>query len=168
MEAILISPDRIKIMMSGQDLENYSIKADDISDSVSGSVLRKILNDIGKKVGFESSSSRLHVQVYPLRGGGCEMFVTRLPEELEKDGGIYAVLLSGHDDALMLTESLKNGGYASDICLYGGEGELFLISSESLPLYACDYGTVLPEEAVPYIKEYVHRLKKTPIIEEIQ
>lgn len=158
MEAILISPDRIKIMMSGKDLENYSIKGEDISDSVSGSVLRRILNDIGKKVGFESSCGRLHVQVYPLRGGGCEMFVTRLPEELEKDGGIYALSLNGREDAAMLMARLNNSGYSSDIRLYGGEEELFLISSESLPLYTCDYGAILPAEALPYIKEYARRL----------
>jgi negative regulator of genetic competence, sporulation and motility len=76
MELILISNSKLKIMLSAEDMKKYNIECD------GGSALRQgfkpVLERAHDDCGFDIESGRLLVQVFPSRGGGCEMFVTRI------------------------------------------------------------------------------------------
>ena len=76
MELILISNSKLKIMLSAEDMKKYNIECD------GGSALRQgfkpVLEIAHDDCGFDIESGRLLVQVFPSRGGGCEMFVTRV------------------------------------------------------------------------------------------
>ena len=76
MELILISNSKLKIMLSAEDMKKYNIECD------GGSALRQgfkpVLERAHDDCGFDIESGRLLVQVFPSRGGGCEMFVTRV------------------------------------------------------------------------------------------
>lgn len=76
MELILISNSKLKIMLSAEDMKKYNIECD------GGCALRHgfkpVLERAHDDCGFDIESGRLLVQVFPSRGGGCEMFVTRV------------------------------------------------------------------------------------------
>ena len=89
MELIVINDSQIKLTLTGDDLSRYP------PDTRTGELFRRILRDAARMksgedgahalpAGFSDAGStsvgRLFVQVYPSRAGGCELFVTRLPE----------------------------------------------------------------------------------------
>ena len=93
MELIVINDLQIKLTLTRDDLGRYP------PDAETGEIFREILRDAyrlgldgtGASVlpdGFAQSggSGRLYVQMYPSRGGGCELFVTRLPSLCAAEG----------------------------------------------------------------------------------
>lgn len=80
MEVIMISGEKLKIMLSPTDMEHYAISCDtlDSGNIRSRCAFRKILEDARNCCGFDAVGARLFVQVFPSKEGGCEMFVTKL------------------------------------------------------------------------------------------
>lgn len=80
MELIIISDKKMKIMLTEKELNRYNINSDSfsMSNDAQRHAFRRVLNDACKQSGFESKSSRLMVQMYPSKKGGCEIFVTRI------------------------------------------------------------------------------------------
>ena len=76
MELILISNSKLKIMLSAEDMKKYNIECDGESALRRG--FKPVLEMAHNDCGFDIESGRLLVQVFPSRGGGCEMFVTRV------------------------------------------------------------------------------------------
>ncbi len=76
MELILISNSKLKIMLSAEDMKKYNIECDGESALRRG--FKPVLERAHDDCGFDIESGRLLVQVFPSRGGGCEMFVTRV------------------------------------------------------------------------------------------
>ncbi len=76
MELILISNSKLKIMLSAEDMKKYNIECDGESALRRG--FKPVLEVAHADCGFDIESGRLLVQVFPSRGGGCEMFVTRV------------------------------------------------------------------------------------------
>ena len=99
MELIRISKNKIKIMLDAGDMSAYDLPTEgiDYCESAVREAFRAVLKDAGRKTGMDFSDSRLSIQLYPSRGGGCEMFVTRtndrpepLGEEKQREGDVYA------------------------------------------------------------------------------
>ena len=80
MEFILISDNKIKIMLTEEDLQEFEIAADelDYANTDTKRMFWDILSRAKRSVGFDTDGHRVLVQLYPSRCGGCEMFVTRL------------------------------------------------------------------------------------------
>ncbi len=76
MELILISNSKLKIMLSAEDMKMYNIECDGETALRRG--FKPVLDAARRDCGFDTESGRLLVQVFPSRGGGCEMFVTRV------------------------------------------------------------------------------------------
>ena len=72
MELIVISESKIKLMLTRDDMDHYR--------GTTAEVLREIMQDARKQCGCAGMEGRLYVQMYPSRGGGCELFVTKLRE----------------------------------------------------------------------------------------
>lgn len=95
MELIVIGDSKLKIMLSPRDMAKYSLSCDNIDYSTDKTreAFRSILDDAGKRTGFDISSHKLCLQVFPSRKGGCEIFVSRLDAKdptLEiREGGIH-------------------------------------------------------------------------------
>ena len=93
MELIIINENKLKIMLSSDDMEKYGLKNEDIDYSFSGAraALKSILSDARIKTGFdtEGENDRIFIQLYPSVEGGCEMFVTKIdlvcPKIIEED-----------------------------------------------------------------------------------
>jgi len=80
MELILISQNKLKIMMTSQDVEIYelNISGPVREDLRSRRAFRNILAEAKQRTGFDALGERIYVQLYPSKCGGCEMFVTKL------------------------------------------------------------------------------------------
>ena len=83
MELILISNSKLKIMLSAEDMKRYNIECDGETALRRG--FKPVLDMARRDCGFESEGGRLLVQVFPSRGGGCEMFITRVALDSGKD-----------------------------------------------------------------------------------
>ncbi len=70
MELIVISESKIKLMLTRDDMDHYRGATKD--------VLREIMEDARKQCGCAVMEGRIYVQMYPSKGGGCELFVTKL------------------------------------------------------------------------------------------
>ena len=80
MEIITISEDKIKIMLSAEDLKSFELDASsiDYAKTETKRMFWDILNRAKRSIGFDTDGHRVLVHLYPSRCGGCEMFVTRL------------------------------------------------------------------------------------------
>ncbi len=80
MELIRISDSKLKVMLSAEDMVHYDLNCETIDavDSPSRRAFWNILDEAKRQTGFDPAGERVFVHLYPERGGGCEMFVTKL------------------------------------------------------------------------------------------
>ena len=80
MELIQISENKLKIMLSENDMIKYALDGDDTdySKDETRRAFRAMLSHARELSGFDTRGERIFVQMYPSRGGGCEVFVTKL------------------------------------------------------------------------------------------
>ena len=82
MEFLVISENKLKIMLSSEDMKKYGLKYDNIDYSFPQAriALKNILSDVQIETGFdtEKENDRIFIQLYPSVEGGCEMFVTKM------------------------------------------------------------------------------------------
>ena len=80
MDLIFINDHKLKIMLSGSDMKEYSLDCNalDYESTETQSVFRNILNKAKEDTGFDFEGGRVFIQLYPSKEGGCEMYVTKL------------------------------------------------------------------------------------------
>ena len=80
MELILINTSKLKIMLTPDDMKRYSLDIDKMNydNTETRRVFWNILDTAKHETGFDAASDRVCIQVYPSKGGGCEMYVTKL------------------------------------------------------------------------------------------
>ena len=80
MELLLITENKLKIMLSRDDLCSYGITVDEIDydNTETRRVFWSLLDEAKQKTGFDAAISRIFIQIFPDREGGCEMYVSRL------------------------------------------------------------------------------------------
>ncbi|MBE6718067.1 MAG: adaptor protein MecA [Ruminococcaceae bacterium] len=132
MELILISESKLKIMLTADDMENYDISNEQMTyeKKETRRVFEKLLDEAREKTGFDSSSERIFIQVYPSKNGGCEVYVTlntegkqerkqREKSTAPKNKKEYCVyLFENIDDALSACCVLRKIGYKNESSLY--------------------------------------------------
>ncbi len=170
MELILISNSKLKIMLSAEDMKMYNIECDGESTLHRG--FRPVLERAKLDCGFDIESGRLLVQVFPSRGGGCEMFVTRAPLGSGKDGkserGPSVCIFKTACDLSSVCRILNLRGYGKDSSAYALEEGVFALflpefdPDEKLPLGAAvieEFGQRRdPEDLEGYIKEHARTI----------
>ena len=78
MELILISDSKLKIMLSENDMKEYSIGKDtDCVDPSARRAIRSILERAREQIGFNTEGDEIFVQLYTSKKGGCELFITK-------------------------------------------------------------------------------------------
>ncbi len=85
MELLRIGDKKLKVMLTDEDMEKYRLdkEALDYDTTETRSAFWQILDEAKHKTGFDAGTGKLFVQVYPSRGGGCEMYVTLMEGEGE-------------------------------------------------------------------------------------
>jgi len=164
MELILISNSKLKIMLSAEDMKKYNIECDGNTAMKRG--FKPVLDVARRDCGFDTDSGRLLVQVFPSRGGGCEMFITRVALECGKGGmrDASVCIFENLEDMIRLCRILSFRGYGKGSAAYeiaAGAYALILPEfdrDESLPLGAAvisEFGYRRDCENIEgYIKEH--------------
>ena len=83
MELLVISKSKLKIMLTAPDMIKYDLTVPQ-TESLSvhdREALRHLFRDAKAEIGFDTEGARLFVQLYSSKEGGCEIFVTKLPED---------------------------------------------------------------------------------------
>lgn len=144
MELIRISDTKLKVMLSEEDMIFYDLDTEalDYDDKDTRRAFWQILDEAKRRTGFDVSSERVFVQVYPSKKGGCEMFVTKVGKleegktktkgltSMRKRENIYS--FGSFETVTLMCEKLKEMGYAGKSSLYmdNGRGIYYLIIEE--------------------------------------
>lgn len=110
MEFLLVGESKIKIVLTEEERAIYGLDAPapDISGPGARRSFWRILDMAKKDVGFDPSGDKILIQLYPIKTGGCEIFVTKLGILPESS----ARLVSKSNKVAMLSK--KNSLYAFD------------------------------------------------------
>lgn len=102
MELIIINKNKIKIMLSDEDMKKYGIFCGDSLQSFPKArvALKSILSDVHAETDFnaDSENERLFIQLYPSAEGGCEMFVSKTDLLYNEDSQEDASLMHSFKD----------------------------------------------------------------------
>lgn len=165
----MIGEAKLKIVLTEEEIKKYRL---DVSEPCKDTAktrrgLWNILEAAREKVSFDPSGDKVLIQLYPTKGGGCEIFVTKL--------GILspssAKLVSGSDRITLLTKRKSFYLFESGESLLAAvraiknhpsgvmpRGDIFLSDSGRLILSVEEYGRGddLPE--FPSLIEFGERL----------
>ena len=187
MELIVIGENRLKIMLTGEDMARYDLtEPEPLGEAAGGvtphtrEVLRHIFADAHSEIGFDTEGERLFVQLYASKGGGCEIFVTKLGETgearllkkifLENETSCtvqeqtICLYLHGFNDLTALCRRLADTGFRGSSRLYisprnAGAWYLFLsipvVSGKRHPFpFLYEYGEEAGSDIGMYLGEY--------------
>ena len=80
MEHILISPGKLKLMLTKSDLDKYHLDTAELEGEHTHTrrAFRALLSDVKRVAGFDAAIDKVFIQLYPSRDGGAEIYITRL------------------------------------------------------------------------------------------
>lgn len=180
MELIVIDDSRLKIILSREEMQSYGLDSADVD--VECPVAQRTLCDILERAkhtaGFIGECSRVFVQYFASRDGGCEMFVTRFSELCDEEECLidisqkqkteprlrrrYVFRLATVRDLLALCRALLKNGYLGEseayvshqleeiyLVLYEGAGADVSTALEfSEPLSFCSMSAYISEHCL--------------------
>ena len=186
----MIGESKIKIVLDSEEAERHGLNtgAPDISGPAARRAFWRILERARAEVGFDPAGDKVLIQLYPIKSGGCELFVTKLG--ILSDSS--ARLVSKSDRVAMLSK--KRSLYAFDelddiisasvavraisqgispISDVYTDGARYFLSIEEYgkggePLeFPCilEFGTAMTAELSTYISEHATRLTEGDGIE---
>ena len=177
-------------MLSQSDMSEFELSCDsiDYDNTETRRALWSILDLAKHKTGFDAAQNRVYIQVYPSRGGGCEMFVTKLGRNFRaeqtssekkagpltrvcKHQGIYR-FAKGVLPLLSSCATLKKMGYPGRSSAYsdtrGDAAYLVLDESQGKFSFLCEFGGVrLSSPAAEYISEHCSPICENDAVERL-
>ena len=86
MELIRISDRKLKIMLTPMDMCHFELNPDSFGEDSAQMhrAFRLLLNEVRRQTDFDADDSRISVQYFPSREGGCEMFISNLQQDSHK------------------------------------------------------------------------------------
>ncbi|MBQ1260512.1 MAG: adaptor protein MecA [Clostridia bacterium] len=173
MEFLVVSKTKLKAILTPEDMKTYNLDGvEEYSGAPHRRSFREILKEAEVATGFKTGRDKVLIQLYPLREGGGELFVTRLitPQKSEVSA------LSGAQNVTMLSymkrlykfenlgilirasKSLTDKSIPSEA--YYIDGSFYLFTEEhcqdgyiSDSARLSEFGERLPEKLIPYVKE---------------
>ena len=148
MELLLISDSKLKVTLTAEDMNKFSLSSDNIDydNTETRRAFWQILDEAKHKTGFDAASDRVFIQVYPSKCGGCEMYVIKLKnmttigEETTKSqsslrGRVNVYSFDSMELLLPVCKKLHNMGYIRESAAYAGDdGKYYLIIMEKTQL----------------------------------
>ena len=131
MEFLLIGEAKLKIVMTDDDMRYYKFDPGgaDYSSSLCRRAVWNVLDMAKSEVGFDPAGDKVLVQFYPIKGGGCEVFVTKL--------GIIpaasAKLVSKSDKISMLSKQKSFYSFDNASDLIAAARAIARVSGDNLP-----------------------------------
>ena len=159
MELLRISDTKLKVTLTEEDMERYRLdsKTMDYDTTETRSAFWQILDAAKQRTGFDAGGEKLFVQVYPSRGGGCEMYVTLVndgedevaPEPPRRELSVLSIYRFPTLDLLLTAcRKLSELGYRRESRAFSVEGEYCLVIGELCEGGLLQYG---------FLEEYGHR-----------
>ena len=162
MEIIRIGENKLKLILTGEDLEKHHLKLDslDYDNTETRRVLWQILDEAKQKTGFDAASERTLVQAYPGRKSGCEIYITRLSNHTPGLKGRHSIFRFYDPTTLFsVCRTLSTGTRKYDGALYKDDQDFYyLCLKESLA------SSIQKEDALSplsFVEEYAQRVKST-------
>ena len=165
MELLRINEKKLKVILTEEDMDRYRLDQDtmDYDTTETRSAFWQILDEAKHRTGFDACGARIFVQIYPSRGGGCEMYVTLVEEERQRRTGNEGLVRGGESLyrfdtlALLLTvcRKLSELGYAEKSAAYVEGDAYYLLIRERLE------SSIMSPNAIgefSFIEEYGVRL----------
>ena len=157
MELIRISDRKLKIMLTPTDMCHFELNADSFGEDSAQMhrAFRLLLDEIRKQSGFDADDSRISVQYFPSREGGCEMFISNLQSE-DREPNPYATasLPPAEKTSTQLRPIKKYSGSFRKECAYRFEALCHLLRACKRLLdigYICDSSAYRDEKGVYFL-----------------
>ncbi len=174
MEFIIISDSKMKITLSKKELDIYEIDSENFSigNDAQRHAFKKVLNDACRQSGFDGSYSRLMVQMYPAKKGGCEIFVTRLDKsecdkgssdapkakkKREEKGDSITYTFSEFNHLLSVCRTLSMSGTHIKSSLYRSDSGIYYLVVDGNDFCRDEY------TPLSFINEFSKNSSQTPI-----
>ncbi len=147
MELILIGDSRLKVMLTAEEVRRFALDLDEneLDGPAAKTALRELFDEIRRQSGFDAANDRVLVQLYPSKGGGCEIFLTKLGKvsrsrPMGAETGELAALpelrpvlfrFAGISELLAVCRQLYRTGYALLSTVYlSDDGRYYLVLQE--------------------------------------
>lgn len=141
MELIQIGENALKVTLTREDMLSLSLAFDDLdySKAETRRVLRSILDEAKRTLGFSAPQERLYIQAFADKSGGCELFVRA---EAKED---FLFRFRDMQSLLLACARLWNCGFTEESHAFcGNGGDYYLKLTESAPPFLSELGTALP------------------------
>ena len=180
MELILISSNKLKIILTKEEMKKYKLSADtDVSHIYEKKQFCVLLDEVKKRSGFDIMSDSIYVELFESLRGGCEIFITReglskskhLPQPKFKKEMIETIItykFARAEDLILAAKRLSTTPIVFESRLFSDENESFYLfltskegySADSLPLiFLEEYGTKVKSSDIRlHLDEHGHDL----------
>ncbi|MCQ2385803.1 MAG: adaptor protein MecA [Clostridia bacterium] len=124
MDLIRINQEKIKILLTKEDMEEYGLAEDslDYGNPETRSAIRKLLETARQTKGFDALKERVFIQVFPGLKEGCEIYVTLLNDKKTEKGRKNRFHLYRFSDDGLLSDALRA------LSVQGGTGRVSLFA----------------------------------------
>ena len=174
MELLLISENKIRISLSKEDLDEYRITCEemDYDNTETRRAFWCLFDEVKQKTGFDAAKSRIFIQIYPDKNGGCELYVSKINAPANGDNAESAPHVSfipelscqevysfdGINALLSACRQLSSLGYVGQSSVYADkQGRFYLITNGDTQrtFFLTEYGLRHTSKAVRlYINEH--------------
>lgn len=168
MELILISSNKLKVILSEKEMEKYGLHYAVATDKKH---LNSLLTDIKKKSGFNTDNGSIYVEMFESLDGGCEIFITREVTSVQKAGAgapkkssvesIITYKFNSAEDIISASKILFSKKLKHESRLFCDERGFFYLlltfaagfnSNSAELIFLNDFGALARER---YIREYL-------------
>ena len=163
MEHILISPGKLKLMLTKSDLDHYALDCDSIDseDAITRGAFRMLLDDVKDISGFDAADEKLFIQLYPSKDGGAEIYITKLTlrrDAAVRDERTCVTLLTvcafeGMQELLAVCAQLARNMPPDGSSAWSGEDGYFLVLEDKIACRDYLHGK-RPAESRKFIGEF--------------
>lgn len=112
MKSMIISKNRLKINLSAEDLQDLELSYEllDYKDLRIRDIIKELIELACERTGFDADNGRVMIEATPSRGGGCNLYVTKLPysRNFRKEGASIKNEETVQEPYLFQFENLDN------------------------------------------------------------
>lgn len=185
MDIIKINENSLKLILTAEDMSDFSLDIDSIAYNSLKSVssIRDLLYRAARSCGFPTDFGKVSVQLYVSVKGGCEIFVkkldtivasaldtrldtdthTQLPEKISR--GIYVYSFNELSAMIQACKRLQTAKYMGDSAAYCDKEKkiYYLIIDEKSPLPEEHGGHFCKKNTAYYINEHCRLICRSAV-----
>ncbi len=145
--------NEIRIQLTREDLESYSMTADELDyDSPQGKrVIWELFDKARQETGFDTEGEKIYIQLYPTNRGGCDLFVTKLEK--------HTCFCFSDFDTLYTALSQNNLPIGSDLWREEKKGIFYaIVPEEAVPPLFFEFGEKIKAPSRIFLKSHCRKM----------